>query len=336
MKKYFILLILFSSFLFPQEKNNMYYYSCLINKTDKIKMRMEINNNIITGNYVIPDSGIRITFTGKLDNTSFVLTTVNYDQTKEFMSGSFTKDFSSFTGTILDTVFKKNSVIKGNLEYTGKTLTSKEFKITVNYPSPVKNNPFYNKGLTKILEDIAKDEVQNCLNEGKIHMDNNPDNEAKLVVKNDFKWETNIYIENLSKNILSVVKVITHYFNTEKPNDRYLSVNIDLRKNRNMLLKYADLFKNDTASRRILSDLIMENLAVQKATYVLQKNFTDLMEDLRNDYLTYLVLPEGIRYDFAPDTVALPSERSFFVFIPYNKMRNILNLKGVLSEYKIK
>jgi hypothetical protein len=334
--KYFLLFFVSCSLLFSQENNDMNYYSCTINKTDKIKMRLEIQKNQITGNYVILASGIRINFKGTLDNNSFILSGQNGILSREIMKGKFNKDYSSFTGIMLDTSYKRNSKINGLLEYKGKTLKSKEFRISVNYPYLTNTNPFNRKEIFDTLDAIAKEELQYCLNEAKIYTDNNPDEEGKQFIKTDYQWETNIYIENLSKNILSVLKINSHYFGTAKPNHRYFSINYDKRNNDYKLLSLADLIKEDTAYRRVISDLILEDLAKKKATLVLSKDIKDLTDDLRNEYLTYLILPEGIRYDFAPNTVGLLDEGSFFVFIPFKKIKDILNLKGVLSEYKIK
>lgn len=335
-KNILFFIILFYGLIFSQDKNDTYYYLCTANKSDKIRMRLEIKNNQIKGDYVNLVTGKRTYFTGTLEKNKFSIVRQKGKTTTELMNGIFKNEFKYLSGTMFDTNYKNKSEIKGELEATGRTVKLKEYTITTHYPFLIKDNQYYKKELLDTIDITVKEDLQFSLDEANTLSAATNSEEMKNDIKNRYSWETNIYIENISKNILSFLKINTQNLGGVFPNYRFFSKNYDKRTKNYKKIVLADLFKSNSDYTKIISDIILDDLNKQNASLIVSKNITDLRDDLRNEYLTYLILPKGLRFDFAPSTVGTASEGSFFVFIPYEKIKDIIDTMGILSEYKIK
>lgn len=115
-------------------RNSLYYYSGTLDNADKIEFNLQVEGHIVTGSYIIEDSGDLYVFSGRLsaDRDAFGVR-VYYQGTDEYV-GAIEARISSNENNFMKTIFGKWKSVDGRKI---KTISlDKVAEITRNTPPP--------------------------------------------------------------------------------------------------------------------------------------------------------------------------------------------------------
>ena len=102
----------------------------------------------------------------------------------------------------------------------------------------------------------------------------------------------------------------------------YASSNYLIKEDGSKLLKLSDLFKKDSDYVKVLSDLLIAELTVQKAGWVVNGEIKSFKKD---EIGPFALSPKGIQFAFAPYAVGPYVEGAFFVTIPFKSIDHIID-----------
>lgn len=145
-------------------------------------------------------------------------------------------------------------------------------------------------------------------------------------------WEMHEYVtlEGAARSYLSLLSHTNLFTGGAHPNSFFSSYLLEVRPSGVTELTVQDLFRTDSTWLKRLTPLILEDLALQGASWVTQGDVTELTV---NDLSVFTLSADGLTFYFAPYAMGPYVEGSFEVTVPYELLIGLAPAGGALEAF---
>ena len=305
------------------------YYTGMIGEKYKIGMDLTIEKPKLNGLYSYNSQGKTISVVGEIDSKGNF--SLRDDETNETgsLKGSFANSFNEIKGEWTSQDGKKKLPLSLQKAAEYKTVKDNGYNVSVTYPvflsiSPIKDlnqyiarkmNGYIDSGKAALKESIDEADAQ----------------DSALI--SQYSFETSAAIDYISESLSSLICTEYVYSGGAHPTFSYFALNYSLKSGAIKEIKTADLFKPKTNFAQLLSDEYIKELKENQVPSIMSGEITDISEQIQKGWIPFTVLQAGLKFYFSPYTIGSYADGPFECVVKYSKIKNSLNLEGVLSEF---
>ena len=309
-----------------------YYFTGTVGPGNKVQMDLVFDGEDVNGSYYYDKRGIPLSLSGSYDKESSVLT-ISEKGGKGLVSGTFKgkvvsdgRDFAkSIKGEWSNQAGDKKLPFKltkvSDFE-SSKVTEGDKIEAFVLYPeflSPDAGIQTINTELSNSMK-AARDKF---IKEAKGYVE-------KGEVTAGCQQDRSFGIAFYSDSLISLIGEVYEFTGGAHGNTNFMSSNYAIKEGRASLLKLSDLFEPGSDYIKAISKYCMDELLVKRAGWVVNGELTSLSE---KDLSVFALSPEGIKFAFAPYAVGSYAEGPYFVTVPFNELRSMIDPGGPLAIF---
>lgn len=313
-----------------QEKR--FYFIGTVGPENKVQMELVFDGEDVSGSYYYDKKGIPIglsgSYTGKDDAIRISekghkgLITGNFKGSVVSDGANFAK---SIEGTWTD--YKGDKKLPFELTKVSDFVSSK-----VTEGDKIESSLLYPKFLSDVsgLKMINSELSKNFKTEQKKFL-----KEAKEFFSTEDSaggWQESrsLSIAYYSNSLISLVGEVYSYTGGAHGNTYYISSNYSIKEGKADLLKLSQLFNSGSDYLKVLSKYCINDLLLKKAGWIENGEITSFKED---ELGVFAITPEGLKFAFAPYAVGPYAQGSFFVTVPFEEIKGIIDQDGALGIF---
>lgn len=309
-----------------------YYFIGTVGPANEVQMELVFDGEDVSGSYYYDKKGIPIGLSGSYAAKDGAIS-MSEKGYKGLITGNFKgkvvsdgKDFAkSLEGSWTD--YKGERKLPFVLTKVSDFVSSKvtkgdKIESSLLYPKFISDD----QGLKMINSELSKNfktEQDKFLKEAK---------EFFSTEDSAGGWEDkrSYSIAYYSLGLISLVGEVYSYTGGAHGNTYYISSNYSIKEGKAELLKLSQLFNSGSDYLKALSKYCINDLLVKKAGWVENGEITSFKED---ELGVFAISPEGLKFAFAPYAVGPYVQGSFFVTVPFEEIKGIIDPKGALGVF---
>jgi hypothetical protein len=309
-----------------------YYYTGAIGEKYKIGMDLTCENSKLNGLYSYNSQGKTIEVAGDVDSQgNFILNENAGDGSTGTLKGNFGDSYCEIKGEWTSQDGKKKLPLNLQKSAEYKTVKDNELNVSVTYPV------FTIKSISSIkdLNDYIADKMKGYLDSGRAALQGSKDeaNEEDSATVSEYSYENNAAVDYISESISSIICTNYLYSGGAHPTFSYSTQNYYYKSGMIKEITLAELFKPNIDYAQILSDECIKELKENQAPSIVNGEITDITEQIQKGYVPFTILQAGLKFYFSPYVIGSYADGPSECVVKYSKIKNSLNLDGVLSEF---
>ena len=328
-------------------KDSQSHFTGILGRSIAVQMDLTIRGDSVSGSYYYEKVGKLLNLSGSIsqDGRITIDEVDENDKKTGTFKGQFARSQEKFEGTWSSTDQKTHFPFRLSkvAEYVSLTKNKEgcwstesadkqeqgDCSLSFEYPRFLSTSP----GLHQINNVIEK-RITDEFNEFSRRQSEKEEERNRADVRTDkgTEWYDayGYTIEYYGPELISLLVTHGWYAGGIHSNIDYKSANFSITGGKAVSLKLADLFLPQATYVDVLSDYCIEDLRKQEAGHVKRDDILRLNED---DLSVLSILPSGIKFSFQPYAVGPYSEGSYFVIVPYQALRKIIQPNGPLRRF---
>jgi len=251
-------------------------------------------------------------------------------KTTGLFKGTLSEDAKSVQGTWTSADGKK--ALPYQLTRTARILTIKSDDVDANVTYPEIEGARYSQ-LNKLMADEARQHADANIGWVKETQKELQDSEVgKETINAVTRWEL-ARLETIQNGLVSLSYSNSEYSGGAHPNTIHSGINYQVAEDGTpKRLGLWDVLNKSDANIKVLSDILVQDLKRQNATYIKDGSVKDFKNSLGTDGVAFVILPAGIAFIFSQYEVGPYAEGDFRVVVPYSKLASALRADGPLAH----
>lgn len=243
-------------------------------------------------------------------------------------NGTLSEDAKTAEGTWTSDDGKK--ALPFRLTRTARILVIKSNELDSKVSYPEIEGPRYDQ-LNKLLADEAKQHAE--ANIGWIKETQQELKEAgagKETISAVSRWRL-AQLESVKDGLVSISYSNSEFEGGAHPNTVISGINYQVAENGTQKrVGLWDLLNKTAANIKMISDILIDDLKRQNASFIKDGSVKDFKDSLRSDGVAFVTLPGGIGFIFSRYEVGSYAEGDFRVVVPYPRLASVIRTDGPL------
>lgn len=307
-----------------------YYYRGIMGDGLPMQMQLQVKDNSITGSYFYDSYGIPISLTGRLEGAKVTLEEFQEIDGKQELNGTFSGFFSdsatdyaqSFTGEWVNPYgnlfqFSLNKIA----DYVSIDIEQARISLHSSYPYFVSPQL---EPVNRLLQETFIQRQFDFLREGQ-------DTLIAGEMRNGWLLDSSTEIAySANDGLVSLLESIYAYTGGAHGNTGLVAHNLLVEGSGIRILELRDMFAPRTNFMSRVSPLLLEDLRLQEAAWVLDGTVSDLLEP---DVQTFIINPQGLEFYFEPYLMGPYAQGSFKVLLPFEAIKDLIDASSPLYRF---